>query len=324
MSQHEKVPKDGSLKKFLSDPQTIELLLYPIAPYPQPSGHSKSSFETKTSAINVTSASHARYDISEIKEESVWLSERTKIDEVSALRLAVLEWQTRPAKTLLQGKFSGILAGGLKASVDPVDSEDFRISRTGTAESRLGLDQTEQTLSSKQLRRQRLIQLLLSERRYVLKCSGYLLSYVVYTLEDSENGQQNRDEALRVPWLREIGLDLLSKWAPEKPANSKQVGRNPNFIGDAISEVRSKLGGLESGSGWSLPEAGQDFEVIWGCNQAMEMIHILQIIQTLLQSTVQVLQAAVTVPWFRLMGECGFFEGFELVGKAIHIPTISI
>ena len=264
----------------------------------------------------MTPASHARYDINEIKDQSVWLSEQTKVDEVSALRIAVLEWQTRPTERLLQGRPTGVLEDDPETSLNVIKSAQFQSDADSAVVGQRALEHDAKTLSEKGSRRLRLIKLLLSERRYVLKCSEYILSYVVYTLEDSKNGRKSRNDALRLPWFKEIGLDLLSKWTPEKPTTTKRVGQNPKFLNEAISEVRSKIEALGSGSGWSVPEAGQDFEVIWGCNQAIELIHILQIIETLLQSTNCVLQAAVVVPWFRLMGECGFLEGFELVGKA--------
>ena len=319
MSQPDYITEDESIRKFLTDPQTIELLLRSVAPYPEPTSVTKSTFDTKTSAINVTPPSHARYNIEEIREESLWLSERTRIDEVSALRIAVLEWQTRPAKRLLSGSTVGAYTH---------DHEQFmRASRLAQSQHGLeqiavgqqGLVEGADSQSDRSARRRRLIEILLAERRYVLKCSEYILEHTLCILDDNETARKSKHEVVRWRWLEDIGLGLLSHWSPDRAANGKSEAQSSTFLVDAIGAIRHRLQSLGSGSGWSEADSGEDFEIMWGCNQAIEIIHIMQIMQALLQSATTVLQGALVLPWFRLMGECGFLDDFQLVSMSYNL-----
>ena len=127
LSQLNPEADNTSLRRHLTDPQTIYLLARSTSPYSAPTLQTKSTFDTKTSSVHVPPSGNPRYDIGQIKEDTLWLSKETKIDEVSALRIAVLEWQTRPAVQLLRGNlvdeiaplangiggsFSGILCCG--------------------------------------------------------------------------------------------------------------------------------------------------------------------------------------------------------------------
>jgi nuclear pore complex protein Nup188 len=93
-----------AVENYLTTPTVRALLARPFDSSP-PTAQTKSVFETKTSAINVTPSSDARYDIKQLKEDALWLSASAKIDEVSALRIVVQECQARTTAKLL-GRFS--------------------------------------------------------------------------------------------------------------------------------------------------------------------------------------------------------------------------
>lgn len=111
--------------RILSIPQ---LLTSPVPILPKPSSQASTDFESRTAAINVTSSPGAPYSLDEIKEDSSWLSRRLDLDEIECLRIALLEWQTRPIAQLRDG-LSETEAASLR---DALGSEDYGLGRSDT------------------------------------------------------------------------------------------------------------------------------------------------------------------------------------------------
>ena len=80
-----------------------QLLSNSLPTFAPPSGDSRTAFDSKTAAINITPSSSHQYDIETIKENALWLSGEANIDELEALRLTILEWQYRPEARLKTG-----------------------------------------------------------------------------------------------------------------------------------------------------------------------------------------------------------------------------
>lgn len=293
-----------SLKRHLSDPQTVSILVGCFAPFAPPTSQTKSSFETKTSAINVTPTSHSRFDIKQIKEDTTWLSKETHIDEVSALRIAVLEWQARPATQLLQGTIDTQTAyqpggrGYARLGASLFDSGSSTIDKSTPTDA-----ETSPSFGEAGPRHRRLLETYLSERRCILKCSEFLTSSIVREAEGQDiQGQQ------RTNWLKKIGRDILSAWLLD------DSGRRKPFVVDAVDALRSKYESLAKGSGWVQDEGPQeDVELAWIRNQILEMIHVMQITLNIIMSTSTLVEPVTVLSWFRLMREMSFFESVQLV-----------
>lgn len=96
------------LLEFLADPLSKESLTTPFDPFSSAFADRKSQFDKRTSAINVTpNGGTGSYDIKVVKDDSLWLAKEAKIDEVSALRLVVLEHQARSKEQLLSTSDDG-------------------------------------------------------------------------------------------------------------------------------------------------------------------------------------------------------------------------
>lgn len=300
--------ENQSIKRFLSDPQTLALLLQPIAPFSSPSNQSKSSFDTKTSPINVAQKEHARYNIDEIKGDTLWLSKTVQIDELAALRIVVLEWQTRSAAQLSQ-------SSSLKSVPDPGHTLNRPITGHGSILARSqSQGQGAPKVSTELVRKSRLLDLFLQERRYLLKCAEFILSFALRKAAEREAGGAEPVATSETQWLADIGLDLLCQWTQESTLSSKIPHQGKSFLAEAATAIQAKITKLGEGSGWTVPETIQtDVEILWGTNQAIEMVHMMQIMQDLLQSITTVPNADTLIPWFRLMSEVAFFEGFQLV-----------
>ena len=300
--------ENESIKRFLSDPQTLAFLFQPIAPFSSPSNQSKSSFDTKTSPINVAQKEHSQYDIDEVKEDTLWLSKTVQIDELAALRIVVLEWQTRSAAQLLQSR-------SLRSVPDPGQTLNHSITGHGSLLARSqSHGQGAPKLSTELVRKSRLLDLFLQERRYLLKCAEFILSFALHDAAEREAAGAESIAAGETQWLTDIGLDLLCQWSQEATVSTKKPHQGKSFLIEATTAIQARIRKLGEGSGWSVPETIQtDIEILWGTNQAIEIVHMMQIMQDLLQSTTTITNADSIIPWFRLMSEVAFLEGFQLV-----------
>ena len=314
LSQLGDTPNNGPLKKHLTDHQTIDILARPFSPYSTPTPQTKLSFETKTSAINIPPSGHGQYDIRQIQEDTLWLSKKTNISELEALRIAVLEWQTWPAQRLLQGSpYDEVF--NLRSTVG-VDG--LAASLQGSVQSRLVAQEQDESsnFDSSQARRLRILKTYLSERRYIIKTSEYVVFGAIFEaslhLESSFKSSLRGKLPKRTGWVEEIGNSILTTWN----LNGVVQDSGKNFSVAAVDALDARVDNLINGSGWlqedDFPEA---IEAAWGENQIVEMIHIMQTILALLSAPIKLTRIDVLLAWFRFASKYGFFETFEIVSK---------
>ena len=311
LSQLEDHAADSALCRHLTDSHTLDLLVRSFAPFPPPTSQTRSSFETKTSAINVPPSNGGQYDIKQIKDDTLWLSKETGIDEMAALRIIMLEWQMRSSLQLIQCTTAdemvqlGIIAenGSLQfLQRSPQSSILAKSSRSG--------ESAKHSFESLESRQDRILKVYLSERRYLLKTSQYIISRVLCQAIHSRSEQSRGKDAGRGDWVREIGNTLLASY--DVDGVSLKLGRNA--IVCAVDALQARTTGLEQGSGWFKDQGlREDTEAAWATNQILEMIHIMEIILVLLGSSIKLTRSDAILSWFNFMGKYGFFEVFEPV-----------
>lgn len=282
----------------------MHCLVNPFSPFPAPTPQTKASFETKTSAINVVPSPQGRYDIQQIKDDSLWLSRETNVDEVAALRIAVLEWQSRPALKLLREDLGDTakVAGNASSQVAFAASHSSLLARS----SFVGRDATP-TFDTADARRQRLLEVYLSERRFIVKtCEHIVFAALCESTSQDANGKSTDNSG----WVAKLGHDILSAWNIH--GNVRDTKKN-FFIG-AVEAIDTRLKSLEYGSGWPRDEdSHQELEMAFARNQILEMIHTMQIMLMLLESSTKISRSDACLKWFRLMATFGFFEDFQPV-----------
>ena len=308
MSQLSGETDNGSLRRHLTDPQTIHLLAHSSSPYSAPTSQTKSTFDTKTSSVHVPPSGSPPYDIAQIKEDTLWLSKETKIDEVSALRIIVLEWQTRPAVQLLRGS----LVDEITPLANGIGGSQLQASFSGAALSLFGKSSgvganAPAPFDDAGPRRRRLLETYLSERRYILKTTEYI------TFAASCKAQVRSPNIVPIQesgWLEEVGTAIISIWRGDGSAQSK----SKDFVAE-VEALRSRTESLRTGSGWSSDESQQEeTELAWARNQILEMIHIMQILLIRLDlSLTSLITPDSILPWFRLMKDCAFYDNLQLV-----------
>ncbi|CAF9902868.1 MAG: hypothetical protein HETSPECPRED_000039 [Heterodermia speciosa] len=302
LSQIKGALNDSFLQKHLTSSHARHILSTPFTPFDRPTSQSKSSLETKTSAINVSPSPQGRYDIKQIQEDTLWLSKETQIDEVTALRIIILEWQSRPISKLLLGG-----PAESTAALNPVlGGNSLRLSQSLKLVGGSTQSNGKSTFSNDtEARRTRLLKLYLSERRYIIKTSEYVV-FAALCQGASAGGKENPQEA--ITWIKDLGNAILSIW------NIQELSKNTrrNFFVSAAAALQTRVDSLEKGSGWFKGEEFQEeLELVWAESQLLEMTNILQLMLILLESTTDLPRSDAFLAWFRFMGTFAFFETFE-------------
>ncbi|KAK1146476.1 hypothetical protein N8T08_002905 [Aspergillus melleus] len=298
------VDDTGKLHAFLSRPESVQLLSNCLKLFPPPSATSKTDFESKTAAIHAETSAQASYNLKEIKDDALWLSQKAGIDETSALRIAVLEWQNRPATRLLSG-FAEEESSSLQGATG---AENFRVSLAGPSFAEVlnpnaGSKNDASLFESTENRRLRLSNVYLLERGHIVKTARKLLAIL---LNDKTNGmftEQAQDE-------RSAQLCQLAETVFE----SKLSGEGwRTFVQTCIKAIRDRLTALEGDGGWlGLAESNEAIEDMWRTTLVEETLHILQILFLLLQSSTEIPAGELQVSWLQLMRDYSFLEPLQV------------
>ncbi|KAL2006630.1 hypothetical protein VTN00DRAFT_9298 [Thermoascus crustaceus] len=307
----EKHPDDaGSLYPFLSHPESIGLLSRSLNPFVPPSPKSKSDFESKTAAIHVNTSPQASSNLDEIKADTLWLSQKAAIDEVSALRITVLEWQSRPTTRLLAG-FSEEEVTSLQ---DAAGVDNFRVSLAGprvtdVLKKTAGRDDDASGFDSVERRRLRLRLLYLSERSHILKTSRKLLSLSLRDNIPNDSApvrtQGSNAGTAEKHSLRYLGATIFKdKLAGEEDSR---------FLEECVKAIRSRISELEGDGGWlGAAEGNEECEDTWRTTLVEEIVHIMQILFLQLQASATIPTSELLLSWLRLMADYGFLESLRV------------
>ncbi|KAL7271823.1 hypothetical protein RUND412_005392 [Rhizina undulata] len=170
----------ASISEYLASPASIDTLSNCHNPFPPPSAASKTDFEKRTAPINITAADQPAGssgggdesasgsvlpEIKVVKDEALELSKNLNIDEVSALRIVVLEYQNRPATALLNSEAG---AGGGGAAEGKIGIGNFSESILKRSV-QVSDEEKKETLFLDRAK------IYLGERRYVIKTATFLI-----------------------------------------------------------------------------------------------------------------------------------------------------
>ncbi|KAF2203224.1 hypothetical protein GQ43DRAFT_479228 [Delitschia confertaspora ATCC 74209] len=304
----ETASKSETLRAFLSDDDTIDILSNALNPFNPPDQRSKSKFETDTAPIQVTASANGDYNIDEIKADSLWLSEQTKLSEPAALRIAILEWQARPAAQLLSGLTEEEASNVQEAAgISHLGTSTF-VTNTSilTAPGGLVSDSSNQFDSPDQ-RRLRLLNIYLSERTYILRICQVLVCWGA--AKDLRLGY-GKDYRVCDEWLEELGQKIVQKQLASSSGNSQQA----SFLSQCLKAIDATLANLEQACPWTVSD--NILEVTdekWRTAQATELVHILHLTVAHIDLfTPKFVPANIMLEWFDSMARRNFFVAFQL------------
>ncbi|KAL8906109.1 MAG: hypothetical protein Q9207_002241 [Kuettlingeria erythrocarpa] len=296
-----------SLEKHLTDSRTVELLKQSLSPSPPSTAQTKATFETKTSAINVVPSARGRYDIKQIKEDSLWLSAAAKIDEVTALRIAILEWQTRPAAQLQSLLITDAPPFG-RSFNGTISQSAFSASRTLLRSGRLPTESATPDYSqSVDARRDRLLDIYLAECRYRLEICKFLVLTAVCATGDGKTISSHPNATIP-EWVESVGHDIFTAWDIHGVARVTGI----NIFLNAIDELRSRIKDLEDGCDWFRDRDQQEsVQAVWCEGQVLEVLAVMETMLIMFGALTSLSRSDVIKSWFKLMSDYSFFEVFE-------------
>lgn len=300
----------GPIPEFFHDSTVISILNRPFEPFKAPSQQSKTEFESLTAAIHVTPNGQGPYSIQAIKDDALWLSKEAKCDEVVALRIVILEWQSRPASRLLENddeeaEFTAAIAstnGG-----DANGSQDRQASVLG----RSIIDNSQSTFDSAQERQKRLLRLFLSETTFVIRCAELLVRNWILAADIDKTGI--------------VEAAGIGSFAATIYFNLKSDSDWEKIVKDCVDALQKRVERLESGSGWTFDdEKDLALEDMWIEAQLSQMITISQILFIETADADSIPSSATVTSFFEFYGRCRFFQDIPSVFSNHPLLTLTL
>ncbi|KAK7541224.1 nucleoporin subcomplex protein binding to Pom34-domain-containing protein [Phyllosticta citribraziliensis] len=291
--------ENDTLRNFLNDESVAAALNKPFEPFRPPNPQSKSSYETKTAAINVTPGENDHYDIKEIKADTEWLSGEANVNEIDALRIVLLEWQARPAAQLLSGfTEEETLSVQDAAGGANLGSSTFLPKSSIMAATASSIGQSFAGFNTLEQRRLRILEVYTSERIHILRVGDLIARIGAATLEEERSGTPDRRACAQ--WVQELGRKTFLA-----------QGENSIYLG--IEEVRVRLSECYAGDKWFKEQGGSvQAAELWSHCQFAEAGLLLQLIFTHADFASEPLPQVCVLSWFRLLEDFKFLRDVVL------------
>ncbi|ORY14414.1 nucleoporin subcomplex protein binding to Pom34-domain-containing protein [Clohesyomyces aquaticus] len=310
--------KSRALRSFLTAASSIDTLSRPWRPFGAASPQHKSKMDTATAPIHVTSPPNPHYNMEEIKADSAWLSQQTHMSEYAALRLAMLEWQSRPAVQLLGGLTEEeVLSVHEAAGMATLGASTFVANSSILAAPSAFAVQADAQFNAPEQRKLRLIGIYHAERIAILRISQLLLCWGAAKDLRSAYGPDYR---VCDVWLEQLGQHVASRQQQPDPASP-----GASFLDQCIQTVNTISDGLENGFTWAVPESVlEPAAEKWATAQITETIHVLHLALIHADLFTKKLVSAPTVEeWFTTMANRAYFLGYTAVFPTLE-PLISL
>ncbi|ROT42839.1 hypothetical protein SODALDRAFT_288420 [Sodiomyces alkalinus F11] len=295
-----------TLAQFLADDHVRSLLQDPSLAFAAPSDTTKSDFETRTAAIHVTPTKNEHYDTNVIKADATWLSKAANINLVSALRVVIVECQSRPASQLT-GPLSIQDAINLQEAVGVSNAQSSSLVPIPGATR--DADAIWADFGTEEARRLRIFQTYLSERRYLVMTADLI------------HGETLCSEAKQITSGRNSS-------EPSYPSLGDPSSSDETLIANNMKALTRIIDSLANGFEKEINDnslQAEDTDLNWQRTLLTELVHTLSVIFQALDRTSDSFAAPETVmEWFSLMEAYVFLNGITLVHESINSLVLPI
>jgi nuclear pore complex protein Nup188 len=297
---------------FLRDGYVHQLLREPARTFAPPTNQTKLDFETKTGAINVVPSPNDPFDLDAVKGDARWLSKNANVNEVAALRVVLVEYQSR-AHSHLTGPLSTQDVANIQEAAGVGDAQASPILALLNVATVADAESTWADFETESSRRQRLLATYLFERRSFLAAVDALLAFLLHS---RSTGTGSELDPLRGAVLQgAFGFDENAA----KPDTSRLDALAPTYI----RTLDDCLGRIET-----VPESldrqmlTDQLEVDWVRTTLTEAVHAMSLtFQILDLKASHFVAPEIVTQWFALMDACEFFEpvtgAHELVAELL-------
>ncbi|EAQ88983.1 hypothetical protein CHGG_05602 [Chaetomium globosum CBS 148.51] len=307
-----------TVSAFLRDGYVHQFFREPTRTFAPPTNQTKLDFETKTGAINVVPSPNDPYDLDTIKGDAQWLSKNVKTNEVAALRIVLIEYQSR-AHSHLTGPLSTQDVANIQEAAGVGDAQASAILAALNATTIADAESTWTDFESETTRRQRLLATYLSERRSFLGAIDALLAFLLHSCSPDAGSEL---KTLRDGVLQEaFGFDGDAT----KPDMARLDALAPTYIrtlDDCFVRIHAPPDSLD------LQILTEQLQVDWVRTALTEAIHAMALIFQILDlKASHFATPEIVTQWFALMDACEFFApvtgGHELLAE-LAMPLHSL
>lgn len=319
INEEEAAVENTHLEHFMNDNETIGRLKNVLEPPQGPDSGSAAQFDTKTAPINVSQNGNGAYNLDEIKADAKWLSKEVRIQELVALRMAIIEWQERPSDELLHATSTDPLAASncnaLATSVLSKSTLDREATTYGSS-LRPALD-----FAKEDLRRQRLLSVYLSEINFMLKLSADLITRDAVTKSKVQGHQVG---ALR-EHTKKSWIDDVAKKVAEGMIKDHRMAEGNMHLQKCISKFETLMQQVEDEKSW--PKAFKE-EIVMTQSfldaQFSDVVQVLRILLAGLYALDGAPQPRTVRAWYMAMENYGFLQDGRPFWAAMEIPQLLI
>lgn len=271
---------------------------HPANAFSPPDDATKKDFDTKTAPINVTSSSTESIDVKQLKEDAEWLSKNAKINLVAALRVTVVEHQSRPARHLL-GPLSSQDATNLHEAAGLKDGQGAAFLSDLGAGAALDADEIAAEFEKPDARRLRLFETLLSERRCFAMSIDYANSIKLF-------GQL----PIYAPGTQELEASFKLNKRPAKEEIEALLPAYFKLLTDCAGRIEAGMAAVTD----DQLLLAEKIEIDWLRTLLTEMIHAMSVILQLVESFgTEFAPPSTVTQWFSLMEVYNFFDSIQPV-----------
>ncbi|KAK4193602.1 nucleoporin subcomplex protein binding to Pom34-domain-containing protein [Podospora australis] len=290
----------AAVSAFLRDGYVQQLIKQPTKTFEPPTNQSKLDFETKTGAINLVPSPTDPFDLKVIKQDAQWLSKNANINEVAALRIVVVEYQSR-AQSHLTGPLSTQDVANIQEAAGVSDAQASSILSLLNVTTVADAESNWAEFESEEKRRQRLLTTYLSERRSFLSSADALITFLLHSVASTIT-----------PAAEELRHDIL-KDAFE--FDERSINGGDTAILDALAPVYIALLGVcidQSQTGPATVEESvmtEQLELDWVRTALTEAIHAMSLaFQIVDLSGLAFHQPDVVAQWFTFVDNYSFLD----------------
>ncbi|KAI0145645.1 nucleoporin subcomplex protein binding to Pom34-domain-containing protein [Hypoxylon sp. NC0597] len=297
---------------YLTDPLVQSFFTKPGSAFDPPGDKTPhhAAFVKKTAAIHVTPTSNDKYDINVIKEDALWLSKNARINEIAALRVVVIEFQSRPQNQLL-GPISNQDVANLREAAGVANAQTTNILPGFKIGGTIDAAEIQANFEKADSRKRRIFQTYLDECCYYAATNDYIFTLMLQeSLPTSPTTEASRE--IRKSYLEAYGM------SPKQP--QKSPGDTPtktfhalvtqylNLIPDSISRSQAPIGNISKDEDLQTEELNVRWVQTWLTEALHRMIVVFQLLD--LSSEVFV-SAQVAQQWFSLVSAFSFLDQLQ-------------
>lgn len=268
--------------------------------------------------MQVTPTPNDTYDIKTIKDDSTWLSKNARINLVAALRIVVIEFQSRP-RSQLTGPISTQDVANLQEAAGATNAQASNILPGLNLAATRDAIELQSDFDKDDARRRRIFQTYLAERRYFAMTTDHLFTLMLHEQLPSCSAN-DATRRIRDSFLEAYGLTSQTPSA-EGPAKTYHalIAQYFTLTSDSIKTCEDITSIAEDQS-----ILDDEMQIEWMKTFLTEAIHAMTVSFQLLDLCSQVLVSPELLKqWFQFVGDTSFLDVLGTVeGISQLIPPV--